>query len=377
MEQAWQRDEFVRDPSRLTLLIGLTGIDGDTFKHSFLMDKYGIQVNKTSRNSVLFMTNIGTTRSSVAYLIEVLVKLAEELDDELARLGPLGRRERDRRVAALTGNPPPLPNFSHFADRFRHDLGGPDGDLRAAYFLAYVPEACEYLPPEELAARVSQGREVVSAMFVTPYPPGFPILVPGQVVTADILAFMSALDTREIHGYLPNSATESSPTLRCRAAQAQRSLPTKWHRSQKLIMTDPVLPGSGRLATSLSSSSTASFTGPRSGEGGGPRGWLAEDRGLARRREPPTGPGVDHPGEDAVAHAVRDRGPRQRGSSPSTSLTSTSRTGGPGCAPKWRDPGCSGRPVQPQVLPRLLAGRGAGRGERRRSQLRPNRERWS
>ena len=31
----------------------------------------------------------------------------------------------------------------------------------------------------------------------------FPILVPGQVVTDDILAFMSALDTREIHGYLP------------------------------------------------------------------------------------------------------------------------------------------------------------------------------
>ncbi len=52
-------------------------------------------------------------------------------------------------------------------------------------------------------------------------------------------------------------------------------------------MTDPVLPGSGRLATSLSSSSTASFTGPRCGQGDGPRGWLAEDRGLIRRREPP------------------------------------------------------------------------------------------
>jgi hypothetical protein len=39
-------------------------------------------------------------------------------------------------------------------------------------------------------------------MFVTPYPPGFPILVPGQVVTSDILDFMSVLDTREIHGYL-------------------------------------------------------------------------------------------------------------------------------------------------------------------------------
>jgi arginine decarboxylase len=203
MQRAWEHDEFVIDPSRLTLFIGRTGIDGDTFKHDYLMERYGIQVNKTSRNTVLFMTNIGTTRSSVAYLIEVLVKLAEEFDEEFARLGPMERRARDQRVAALTSDPPALPDFSRFADRFRHDPGSPDGDLRAAYFLAYDLGACEYLSHAELADRVASGREVVSAMFVTPYPPGFPILVPGQVVTGDILAFMSALDTREIHGYLP------------------------------------------------------------------------------------------------------------------------------------------------------------------------------
>jgi arginine decarboxylase len=203
MEQAWNSDEFVRDPCRLTMLVGASGIEGDTFKHSYLMDKYGIQVNKTSRNSVLFMTNIGTTRSSVAYLIEVLLRISEELDDELAKLGPLGQRARSRRIAALTGNPPPLPDFSRFADQFRRHPTSPDGDLRSAYFLAYAAGACEYVLPEELAARIDQGGEVVSAMFVTPYPPGFPILVPGQVVTADILAFMNALDTREIHGYPP------------------------------------------------------------------------------------------------------------------------------------------------------------------------------
>jgi arginine decarboxylase len=203
MEHAWEQDEFVRDPSRLTLLVGASGIDGDTFKHSYLMDKYGIQVNKTSRNSVLFMTNIGTSRSSVAYLIEVLLRISEELDDELASLGPLAQRARRRRIASLTGDPPPLPDFSRFADRFRHDPKSPDGDLREAYFLAYVAGACEYLLADDIATRVEEGREVVSAMFVTPYPPGFPILVPGQVVTEEILAFMSALDTREIHGYLP------------------------------------------------------------------------------------------------------------------------------------------------------------------------------
>ena len=46
------------------------------------------------------------------------------------------------------------------------------------------------------------GRELVSATFVIPYPPGFPILVPGQVLSGDILAFMERLDTREVHGYL-------------------------------------------------------------------------------------------------------------------------------------------------------------------------------
>ena len=119
MERAWECDEFVVDPSRLTLFTGRSGIDGDTFKHAYLMDRYGIQVNKTARNSVLVMTNIGTNRSSVAYLIEVLVNLAEELDEELARLGPLELQAREQSIAALTSNPPALPDFSYFADRFR------------------------------------------------------------------------------------------------------------------------------------------------------------------------------------------------------------------------------------------------------------------
>ena len=43
----------------------------------------------------------------------------------------------------------------------------------------------------------------MSASFVTPYPPGFPVLVPGQVISEAILAFIRALDVKEIHGYQP------------------------------------------------------------------------------------------------------------------------------------------------------------------------------
>jgi len=43
MMKVWAEDEFVLDPSRITLSIGRTGFDGDTFKRQQLMDRYGIQ----------------------------------------------------------------------------------------------------------------------------------------------------------------------------------------------------------------------------------------------------------------------------------------------------------------------------------------------
>jgi hypothetical protein len=36
---------------------------------------------------------------------------------------------------------------------------------------------------------------------VIPYPPGFPIMVPGQVIAADTIGYMRKLDVKEIHGY--------------------------------------------------------------------------------------------------------------------------------------------------------------------------------
>ena len=42
---------------------------------------------------------------------------------------------------------------------------------------------------------------MVASTFVIPYPPGFPVLVPGQVVSEEIINFMTVLDVSEIHGY--------------------------------------------------------------------------------------------------------------------------------------------------------------------------------
>jgi len=198
----WEKDEFVLDATRVTLAVGGTGWDGDTFKTDILMDKYGIQINKTSRNTVLFMTNIGTTRSSVAYLIEVLVEIAKSLDELLDDASKMERLSFERRVKNLMQDLPPLPDFSRFHDAFRPDNVTIEGDIRSAFFLSYDENNCDYLELDgSLKEAMDSGREVVSASFIIPYPPGFPILVPGQVVSQEILAFMRALDVSEIHGY--------------------------------------------------------------------------------------------------------------------------------------------------------------------------------
>src|SRR4029077_12964028 len=53
---------------------------------------------------------------------------------------------------------------------------------------------------KEIDDLVKRG-QAVSAKFVIPYPPGFPIMVPGQVITAETITFMRKLDVKEIHGY--------------------------------------------------------------------------------------------------------------------------------------------------------------------------------
>jgi arginine decarboxylase len=206
MHQVWKQDEFVLDPCRITLYIGLTGVDGDTFKRDHLMDRYGVQINKTSRNTVLFMTNIGTTRSSVAYLIEVLVTLVRELVDHVTDMSPRQRADHEQKVLSLTNPAAPLPNFSGFHPSFRPgaDLDTPEGDLRRAFYVAYDDALCEFLTPDEVQERLDAGTEVVSATFITPYPPGFPVLVPGQLFSQEIMAFMRSLDTKEVHGLRPD-----------------------------------------------------------------------------------------------------------------------------------------------------------------------------
>jgi arginine decarboxylase len=202
--RAMQEDEFCLDPTRMTLVCGTAAFDGTQFK-GLLADRYNIQLNKTSRNSVLLQSNINNTRSDVAHLIRVLVEISSEIDKRLAQGAPNIRQAFEARVKNLMTGVPDLPNFSHFHSAFRKDAGDRtnEGDIRGGFYSAYDAAGCEYirLLDAEIDRRLKEGPELVSANFVIPYPPGFPIMVPGQVITQETIDFMRKLDVKEIHGY--------------------------------------------------------------------------------------------------------------------------------------------------------------------------------
>ena len=145
----------------------------------------------------------------------MLVEISKGIEERLKSGGEAARKAFAARVKSLMEDVPDLPNFSCFHDRFRDDPKGTtlEGDMRAAFYMAYDQEGCEHvkLMSPEIDKRLKSGPPLVSAHFVIPYPPGFPIMVPGQVIQADTIEFMRKLDVKEIHGYDAGLGPEAHP----------------------------------------------------------------------------------------------------------------------------------------------------------------------
>jgi arginine decarboxylase len=147
----------------------------------------------------------------------------------------LGEREHfEQAVYRLTKRPVPLCNFSGFHPAFMDHSGSeptPEGDVRRAFYLSYDDTNCEYLMGEQIDERLDAGVDIVSATYVTPYPPGFPVLVPGQVFSREILQFMRDLDTKEIHGYEPNFGYRVYTEKAIEMVGASVGLPSNGHHA--------------------------------------------------------------------------------------------------------------------------------------------------
>lgn len=201
--KAWEVDDFVLDPCRINVYTGKTGISGFIIRTKYLAEKHNIQVNKTGINSFCLMTNIGTTRSSVAYLINCLIEIAEECQAR-DKTHSKAQRAKFELQRAKVNKLPPLPPIQAFHPKYLHEGTTTAGKIREAYFDGYNTEAVEYLTIEEIGARLDEGKVVVGATFIIPVPPGYPMIAPGQIINRASVDFLSALNLNEIIGLDPD-----------------------------------------------------------------------------------------------------------------------------------------------------------------------------
>ena len=158
------------------------------------MTRYDIQVNKTSRNTVLFIINIGATQATVDYLFQVLNEMADLFRCDTVK----------KSAKTIIHMDIPFPAQRNFHAAFLPLTGGKYAalDIRDAYFRGLDPDQVYFIPlSAETIKSAAAGFMFVSASFVIPYPPGFPVLVPGQIITLEILTYFQQIRVSEIHGY--------------------------------------------------------------------------------------------------------------------------------------------------------------------------------
>lgn len=138
------------DPLKLTLVLPGTGADGIAVENDLLAA--GLPVEAAERDTIVAQVSLADTAETLGRLVEALT-------------ASIGRHRGDPRPVAAG----------------------------AAYQVAPVtvlsPREAFFAPSHAVPLRDSIGR--VSAELIAPYPPGIPVLAPGDQITDDVLAALS------------------------------------------------------------------------------------------------------------------------------------------------------------------------------------------
>src|SRR3954467_3953439 len=187
------RNDGIRlDPTKVTIDTTGCGYTVEDLQKD-LFERYNIQVEKSTFNTLTLLLTIGTTRSKVSRLYDALMRIARQ-----------GRPPR-RLV-----QPPEIPAFTKlvFLPRDAYSGGG------------------ELLPVLDERERVNSGLNGrICADQIVPYPPGIPVLVPGQLITRKVAEYVANLlrsqKRMEMHGIVHEGYV---PCIRVLKPQEEKTL---------------------------------------------------------------------------------------------------------------------------------------------------------
>ncbi|MGM0550906.1 MAG: aminotransferase class I/II-fold pyridoxal phosphate-dependent enzyme [Bacteroidota bacterium] len=159
------KDDNIRvDKTKLTIDISKSGYTSKELEH-LLLTKHNIQIEKSTFNTITILLTIGATYSRINRLYLALENI-------------------ERHSGNRKGN------GDKILKNFKLELSP----------LKYRPRFAFYSDDEMLSLQDALNR--ISTRMVTPYPPGIPLLVPGQIITKEIINALQMYRNYgvEIHG---------------------------------------------------------------------------------------------------------------------------------------------------------------------------------
>ncbi len=159
-EQVGKPGVFDLDPTKITITVkslGYTGYEAE----EILRRRYNVQCELADLFNTLALFTIGTTQEAADRLVYGVKELSRE-DRPIDVFSPSGVLER--RLQTGTYNLPPIPP------------------------IRMNPREAFLAPTEFVRFKESAGR--VCAEVITPYPPGIPVISPGEEITEGIIAYL-------------------------------------------------------------------------------------------------------------------------------------------------------------------------------------------
>ncbi len=142
---------FAHDPTKLFISLNELSISGYEAE-VWLRDRYGIEVELSDLYNILCIITLGDDQSKIDLLIKAMTELAASF------------RQTDKQSISLSVKVPDIPT------------------------LAISPRDAFYSQTEFVSFDQSAGR--IIAEFIMVYPPGIPILSPGELITQENLEYV-------------------------------------------------------------------------------------------------------------------------------------------------------------------------------------------
>jgi arginine/lysine/ornithine decarboxylase len=182
-EEAGTPGFFTLDRTRLTVTVSNLGIDGFT-ADEILNQDLGVMAELPSLQHLTFIISLGNTEADISQLVSAFWQLAETK----AKSRRQKAEGKGKKGKAKGENPyPPIVPPLHLS-----------------------PREVFFSRSESLA--IDQTIAHISAESVCPYPPGIPVLLPGEVVTGEAIAYLQQILTAG--GTISGCADPSLKTLK-------------------------------------------------------------------------------------------------------------------------------------------------------------------